>query len=96
MLIYLSPTPIERLKDYKYLRAKNIVEAIQKITTVQFEDAYIFNMKLPTEEERILIRRILFNMKDKLKHIHFCLDMNLPYIEGISVINKVEGFRQIL
>lgn len=96
MPIYLSPEPIERLKDYKYLRAKNIVDAIQKIASIQFDDAYIFNVKLPTEEEKILIRRVLIKMKDKLKHIHFCLDMNLPYIEGISVINKVEGFKQIL
>lgn len=95
--IYLAPDPIERLKkaNVRYIRARTIVEALEKLSSLKYIDAYILNVKTDlSPEEKVKVRTS--STRTNKRKIHVCIDNNLPYIEGLSILTKSEGLRQLL
>lgn len=95
-ILYSAPSKIDKIpKNVKYIRARNLIEAVKKISSLVFSHAYLINFNTDlTPYDRVELRKVLLGM-DK-KNIHICIEENLPYMEGLSVITKSEGFIQLL
>lgn len=94
-IIYLSPEKISRIKDSEYFYAADLITAIRKLASSDFSKAYIFDTKLiVSDADKVEMRSLLSQMGEKIKDIHICIDIKLPYLDGLNVISKTDGLKQ--
>lgn len=93
--VYVSPDMIPRIKDSQYIHASTLVQAFEKLSSLSFSKAYIFNIKLKIgDQDRLKVKQLLKGMGEKVNNIFICIDTPVPYIEGLSILSKTEGLKQ--
>ena len=94
-IIYLAPNKIPRIKDSQHIYADNLLSAIDKLHSLAFGKAYIFDVKMSiSDQEKSTLRKSLLKLGEKANDIYICVNAKLPYFEGLSVITKIEGLKQ--